>query len=84
MATMINVPQWGMGITEGKITSWLKSQGDDVAEGEPVVEIETAKAVQEVESPASGILVRILVAAGETVPVREPIGIIAARGESVD
>ncbi|MBT4520830.1 MAG: biotin attachment protein [Halieaceae bacterium] len=74
MAVNICVPQWGMGITEGRIVKWLKAEGESITEGEPLVEIETAKAVQELESPASGTLTRILVKEQTVVPVREVIG----------
>jgi 2-oxoglutarate dehydrogenase E2 component (dihydrolipoamide succinyltransferase) len=65
-----------MGIEEGTVTRWLKSPGDSVELGEPLVEIETAKAIQSVESPASGTLIKILVPEGETAPVNTEIGII--------
>jgi len=81
MPTIVRAPQWGMGITEGKILAWLKNVGDSVQEGEPLVELETAKATREVESPVSGLLARILVQAGEIVPVREPLAIITQPGE---
>jgi pyruvate/2-oxoglutarate dehydrogenase complex dihydrolipoamide acyltransferase (E2) component len=84
MATTVNVPQWGMGITQGKVVKWLKREGESVQEGEPLVEVETAKATQEVEAPATGVLVRILAAEGAMVPVRETIGIIAEPGEAID
>lgn len=84
MATTVNVPQWGMGITQGKVVKWLKREGEAVQEGEPLVEVETAKATQEVEAPATGVLVRILAAEGAMVPVRETIGIIAEPGEAID
>jgi len=74
MATNIYVPQWGMGVTEGRLVKWLKAEGESINEGEPIVEIETAKAVQEVESPASGTLTKILVKEDTVVPVREVIG----------
>ena len=74
MTTTIYVPQWGMGVTEGKIVQWLKQVGEPVMEGEPIVEIETAKALQEVEAPASGIFIKILVDEGAVVPVRSKIG----------
>lgn len=77
MNTEIHVPQWGMGITECKIIGWLKAEGDNVTEGEPIAELETAKAAQELESPASGILLKILAHEGQTVPVREVIGVIS-------
>jgi pyruvate dehydrogenase E2 component (dihydrolipoamide acetyltransferase) len=59
----------GMGIEEGTVARWLKTVGDPVAEGEIIVEVETAKAVQEIEAPASGVVSAILVQEGETVPV---------------
>lgn len=74
MTTKVVLPKWGMGIEEGTVTQWLKSEGDVVVEGEPLVEIETAKATQAVEAPASGRLSKILVVQGETVPVNSEIG----------
>ena len=76
MSVNIILPKWGMGLEEGTILRWLKAVGDPVQKGEPVVEIETAKATQEVESPASGTLVRILVAEGSSAPVNAAIGVI--------
>ena len=83
MATEIVLPQWGMEMQEGTVVKWLKEEGDPVREGEPLVEIETAKLTSELESTASGILVHILVPIGETVLVRAPLAIVAAPGESV-
>ncbi len=77
MTSTVNCPQWGMGISEGRIVKWLKQVGESVREGEAIVEIETAKAVQEVEAPACGVLSKILVEEGEMVPVREVIAVIA-------
>lgn len=76
MSTSVVLPQWGMGIEEGTVTRWLKAVGDRVEQGEPLVEIETAKATQEVESPASGTLVKIILAAGETAAVNAEIAVI--------
>ena len=76
MIIKIVLPKWGMGMDEGTVTQWLKAEGDTVTQGEPIVEIETAKAVQPVEAPASGRLSKILLAAGETAPVNTPIGLI--------
>jgi pyruvate/2-oxoglutarate dehydrogenase complex dihydrolipoamide acyltransferase (E2) component len=67
--TKLNLPKSGMGIEEGTIARWLKSVGTRVAKGEVIVEVETAKALQEVEAPVSGTLVRILVSEGATTPV---------------
>ena len=74
--TKVVLPKWGMGIEEGTVVRWLKAAGDQVAKGEPLVEIETAKATQEVESPAAGRLVQILLPAGETAPVNTEIAVI--------
>jgi pyruvate/2-oxoglutarate dehydrogenase complex dihydrolipoamide acyltransferase (E2) component len=76
MSTEIVLPKWGMGIEEGTVTRWLKSEGDRVEKGEPIVEIETAKATQEVEAPVSGTLVKILLEQGATAPVNTAIGLI--------
>lgn len=73
MSTKMVLPKWGMGIEEGTVIRWLKAVGERVAQGEPVVEIETAKATQEVEAPVSGRLARILLAEGETAAVNTEI-----------
>jgi len=70
MKVEVLLPQWGMGMSEGTVTSWLKTIGDRVEEDEPLAEIEAEKATQELESPASGILSEILVQEGEDAHVR--------------
>jgi len=72
------MPKWGTGMNEGKILRWIKAVGDTVNEGEPIAEIETAKAVQDLEAPATGVLAQILLAEGEEAVVRTPIAIIEA------
>lgn len=67
------MPNVGEGITEGTVTKWLKREGDAVRRDEPVVEIETDKAIVEIPSPWEGQLTRILVREDETVPVGAPI-----------
>jgi len=76
MTTKVNLPKSGMGIEEGTALRWLKSVGDKVLKGEVLVEIETAKAIQEVEAPVSGTLVGILLQEGETTAVNTPIAVI--------
>jgi len=73
MTIKVNLPKSGMGIEEGTVVRWLKSVGDSVVRGDLLAEVETAKAVQEIEAPASGVLLRILVGAGETVPVNSAL-----------
>jgi pyruvate/2-oxoglutarate dehydrogenase complex dihydrolipoamide acyltransferase (E2) component len=70
------LPQWGMGMSEGTITTWLKAVGDTVAEDEPLAEVEAEKVEETLESPAAGTIVEIKVPEGETVEVRTPVAVI--------
>ena len=79
MTTRVVLPKWGMGIEEGTVIQWLKAEGDLVEAGEPIVEIETAKATQAVEAPVSGRLSRIVLAAGGTAAVNSEIALIEER-----
>jgi len=81
MATEIVLPQWSMGMADGTIVRWLKHEGDTVTAGEPLVEVEAAKVTSEVEAEVSGVLARILVAEGETVPVRMALCLIETADE---
>jgi pyruvate dehydrogenase E2 component (dihydrolipoamide acetyltransferase) len=83
MAHEIVLPQWGMEMQDATIVRWLKKEGDPLQEGEPLVEIETAKIETEMESTASGVLAHILVPEGATVPIRTVLAIVAAPGEQV-
>ena len=83
MASEIVLPQWGMEMQDGTIVRWLKQEGDPVAEGEPIVEVETAKLQTELESTASGILSRIVAQEGEIVPIRGVLCVIAEPGEEL-
>jgi len=69
MATEVTMPKLGEVMEEGVVLSWKKKEGDAVSKGEIILEIETEKAVAEVESPASGTMGRIIVQEGSTVPV---------------
>lgn len=84
MAVQVFMPKWGLTMTEGKITRWFKEEGDPVAVGEPLFEVETSKITNKVESPATGILFQILVPAGVTVPVKTLVAIIAEAGEKLE
>ena len=76
MSTRIILPKWGMGMEEGTVVRWLKAVGQKIEQGEPLVEIESAKATQELESPVSGTLVEILLPEGQTAPVNAEIALI--------
>jgi pyruvate dehydrogenase E2 component (dihydrolipoamide acetyltransferase) len=83
MATFFAMPKLGLNMTHGVIVDWLVSEGDRVEEGTPVLEVETDKATQEVEAPASGILAKIIKVAGDEVPCNQVIAVITAEGEAV-
>jgi len=78
----LKMPRWGMAMKEGTLSKWHKSEGDHVAEGELLFEVETEKITNTVESIASGVLFQIVVHEGETVSVGTVVGIIAAEGET--
>lgn len=80
MKIEVLLPQWGMGMSEGTVTEWLKKVGDRVEEDEPLAEIEAEKATQELESPAAGILSEIIVQAGEEAKVRSILAFIETDG----
>jgi pyruvate dehydrogenase E2 component (dihydrolipoamide acetyltransferase) len=84
MATKIIMPQGGQDITEGTVVSWLKSEGDPVKKGEVICEVETEKAVFEVESPVDGVLLKIVALEGEKVPIFSVIGVVGEAGEEID
>lgn len=83
MATTIIMPKLGLTMTEGTIEKWLKKEGDRVEKGEPLLKILTEKINFQYESPASGILRKILYKEGAVVPVTTPIAIIAEAGEAL-
>ena len=83
MASEIVLPQWGMEMQDGVIVRWLKKEGDTVQEGEPIVEIETAKLQTELESTVSGVLASIVAQEGEIVPIRGVLCVVAAPGEEI-
>ena len=84
MATQAEVdvvmPQMGVSVSEGTITKWAKSEGDQVAADETLLEISTDKVDTEVPSPASGVVRQILAQEGETVAVGAKIAVIGAEG----
>src|SRR5215470_14826577 len=83
MATEVVLPKLGLTQDEGTIVRWVKTEGSRVAKGEPLFEVLTDKATIEVEAPASGTLLRILVPEGMTAPVATPIALIGEPGERI-
>jgi pyruvate dehydrogenase E2 component (dihydrolipoamide acetyltransferase) len=76
------MPQMGVSVSEGTITKWLKSQGDQVEADEPLLEISTDKVDTEVPSPGTGVLTEILVQEGQTVDVGTKLAVIGGDGAS--
>ncbi|MEJ2008524.1 MAG: dihydrolipoamide acetyltransferase family protein [Acidobacteriota bacterium] len=83
MASRVLMPKGSDTMTEGKVLKWLKNEGEKVATGDALVEIETDKVDMEVESMAGGVLRKVLVQAGETVPVGQMLAIIGKADEDI-
>jgi pyruvate dehydrogenase E2 component (dihydrolipoyllysine-residue acetyltransferase) len=82
VAEQVILPRLGQGMESGTIVRWLKSEGDEVAKGEPLYELDTDKVTQEVEADVGGVLLRILVPEGE-VPVGTPVAFLGEAGEEL-
>jgi pyruvate dehydrogenase E2 component (dihydrolipoamide acetyltransferase) len=82
MASEVKLPRLGQGMESGTIVRWLKSEGEAVAKGDPLYELDTDKVTQEVEAEATGVLLKIVVADGE-VDVGTTVGVIGAQDEDV-
>ena len=78
MKVEVLLPQWGMGMSEGTVVEWKKQVGDSVVEGDILADIEAEKATQELESPATGVLVEIRVQVSEETKVRSVLAVIEA------
>jgi pimeloyl-ACP methyl ester carboxylesterase len=83
MATVVKMPKWGLTMTAGTVTDWLRDEGAEISEGDPLLTVETEKAVNDVEAPADGILLKIVAGQGAEVPVSAAVAIIAAPGETL-
>lgn len=82
VAKAVIMPALGMSQDTGRLIAWLKKEGDKVEAGEMLMEIETDKAIVQIESPTSGILSNVSAAEGDIVPVGQAIALISAPGES--
>jgi pyruvate dehydrogenase E2 component (dihydrolipoamide acetyltransferase) len=83
MATEIQLPALSPTMKEGKILKWLKNEGDKVSSGDAIAEVETDKSNLEVEVYDDGVLLKILVPAGEVAQVGSAIAVVGAKGETV-
>ena len=78
------LPDLGEGLTEGEVARWLVTEGQEIREDEPLVEIQTDKATVEIPSPFAGTILRILVAEGELAPVGATLVVIGEPGEAME
>jgi pyruvate dehydrogenase E2 component (dihydrolipoamide acetyltransferase) len=84
MAETINMPKLGFDMAEGTLVRWVKQVGENINKGDVLAEIETDKATIEVESPAGGVVLQLIVNQGDVVPVNTPIAVVGVAGEKVD
>ena len=82
MAVEVKLPRLGQGMESGTIVRWLKSEGESVAKGEPLFELDTDKVTQEVEADADGVLLKIVVQEGEA-NVGTTVALLGSEGEDV-
>lgn len=81
MRVAVEMPKFAADAVDGRIEKWLKAVGDPVERGETIVEIETDKALLELEATATGVLGEIVHEAGAEVPVGDPIAYIETPAE---
>lgn len=83
MAVRVVMPQAGQDLETGVVKRWLKAEGEPVTRGEPLVEVETEKITLDVEAPASGVLLKILVPNETETLILSTIAIIGEPGEDI-
>ena len=82
MPAPVRMPKFGLAMTEGKVLRWLATDGECVDKGQYIAEIETAKAVNQLEAPSAGTLARIILQEGQTAPVAQTIAWLLTDGET--
>lgn len=84
MAEVIIMPKLGFNMNEGKLVEWYKQEGDAVAKGEPLFSVETDKTNMDIEATGDGVVRKLFIAAGDTIPVTLPIAIVGTADENID
>lgn len=82
MPSVVKMPSVLAGATEAAIANWLVAPGDEVTVGQPLVEIETEKALVEYAAEEAGVIGRLLLSAGDTAEIGAPILVLVANGET--
>ena len=83
MALKFGMPSLGHTMEKGKVIEWLKQEGQTVSKGEPLLVVETDKVVTEVEAPADGVVLRILVKPDEERPIGATLALLGTPGEAL-
>ncbi len=83
MATAIRMPKMGLTMKTGTVAKWLKSEGDRVKKGEPLVEIMTEKITNTIEAPVDGVLLKIVAPKGAKLPIEALLAVIGEEGEDI-
>jgi len=84
MAEVIIMPKLGFNMNEGKLVEWYKAEGDAVKKGEPLFSVETDKTNMDIEATDDGIVRKLFIEAGDTIPVTLPIAIVGSADEDID
>lgn len=84
MPIPVKMAKFGLAMTEGTLHRWLVAEGDRVEKGQPIAEVETAKAINELEATAAGTLAKCILGEGETAPVGQTIAWVLAKGETAE
>src|SRR5690242_8912050 len=84
MATKVFMEALSPTMEEGRLVKWLKNEGDAVKSGDPLAEVETDKAIMELVARGDGVLRKRLIAEGDSRPVGQLVGVIAAADENID
>lgn len=83
MPEIVRMPKLGVNMEKGRIMEWVVKEGDFINSGDPIMNIETDKAVQEFCSLKSGVLAKILVPEGDMVQIQTPIAVLVKPGEEL-
>ena len=83
MAEIIIMPKLGFNMNEGKLVQWYKAEGDSVAKGEPLFSVETDKTNMDIEATSDGVVRKLFIEEGDTLPVTLPIAIVADADEDI-
>jgi len=84
IVTILRVPKsGGIPTTKARVVRWFKKEGSKLKQGDPVVELETDKVNYELDSPTTGVLLKIVAAVDAEVPVGDPLGCIGQPGETL-